>query len=134
MSDEEIVMVYRGLDAVTDTEISCEEDDLKQNLINRLCRELGDLATRDWERVKNLVSTAAQSENEIVGCFAVDVAAALVRTNYEFARDTLVALDVARDDRSVQVSSQFCNLFQSGVLTPEQAADLEARLEAARDY
>ena len=139
MSDDQIVALYRafeqkcgemypGLDG------RINEGNMAQDLLNRLVAEAAGLASRDWERVENLVTAAMHSTDEMTGCLAAEVAGALAPTHYSFARDVLITLAAARDERGEAATDTVYNLESTGLLELEQSAELVALHKATYGY
>lgn len=145
MSDDQVLTLFQGIYAGHHGESSQHSDtygeleDVSDPLFYQLALSVRDLATRDPERVKNLLHRCEQSSDEIEHDVVGYTAQALIDYNYEFTRDVLISVYVGDAQRrglsagSEGPSRNTIRILMRDRLTPEQAADFNARIAAHTD-
>jgi hypothetical protein len=135
MSDDQVLTLFHGIYegwAKSDGLISETADPL----FYQLALSVRDLASRDPERAKNLVQRCEQSNEDIDHRIVGYTAQALIDYDYAFTRDALISVYVGdAQQRSGSENAQDVAGHQMGILmrdrlTPEQAADFNARIAA----
>lgn len=135
LSDDEIVVLFRGISAAAnegydEAELPFDQMHTGDGLLDRLARDMRDLASRDPERVKGLVDRCARSGVVADEDLAASTVSALLPYNYEFTRDTLAFLHANAADGTVG-ESVFLEIHRliDNELTPEQVADFDAHVD-----
>jgi len=151
MSDEQIIVTYRGYWTVANHLGNEDTDDFDQmdigdGLNEQVAAEVRDLASRDPERVKQLVTRTTASQEDSDQDLAANAAPALLNYDYAFTRDTLISITmgeayercVSRGISSSDSGSGYASETALGLmrelmrdrLTPEQIADFQAHAAA----
>lgn len=147
MSDEQIIVLYRGIGAVAiawpqDRAAAINQEDLDipdptqpaDRLWSNLTADVRDLAKRAPERVRSVVQRCLASPKAIDREFAAYIIPGLINHDYAFTRDTLLDLAYgygeAPDyphyaDLPASAGDAIRFLMRDG-LTPEQVADFQA--------
>lgn len=135
MSDERIYTVFTRLVSVSLLRLDNHEDDrpFMEGLINQLTVDVFDLATRNPERVRDMVRANTDSDDQLRQEFAATMAPSLLDYDYDFTRDTLISLAVGEAaDRGEygfghDVAEREIRTILRDRLTPEQVSDWQAR-------
>ncbi len=132
MSDEQIILLHRGLTSAFDSEevaSGIRDKDIAEGMVSQLRSDFGNLASRDPERVKRLVEWCMHSDKGYDHEFAETIAPSLVAHDYPFVRDTLISLSI--DGLEMASEGTFLTIprLMRDHLTPEQVADFNAHLE-----
>lgn len=132
MSDDQIVMLYRGLTGVLDFgELGgLRHHEVVGGMLDQLRAGLGGLTSRDPERMRNLVEQCRQSEHTADQELASDVVPTLVHYDYAFTRDTLISLwfdgaEFASEGAYLKIPD-----LMRDELTPDQIADFNMYIQA----
>jgi hypothetical protein len=143
MSDEEIIVLHRGLWAVAergneDTD-AFDQMQVGDGLHEQVAAEVCDLASRDPERVKQLVARTMSSQEDHDQVLAAKAVPGLLSYDYVFTRDTLMSLSSAgelgqrnREHTDGMVfapetaEDEIGRFIRDDRLTPEQVADFQA--------
>jgi hypothetical protein len=135
MSDEQIIVLYRGLISIYESEEvmveHSEHEGVADGILTRLEADLSDLTSRDPERVKNLVANCVESVNESDHELALNVVTSLVDYDYSFTRDALLSLSMGSGHVSEGADMRVIPRLMRDRLTEDQIADFNARLRAA---
>lgn len=131
MSNEQIVVLYRGLYGIFVNETGEDEENSStaNDMLDQLEHELRELTTRDPERTKQLVADCMQSDRESDEDIASSVVRSLVHYDYTFTRDTLIAF---LTDERLGPEGAIISVprLMRDDLTPDQIDDFNAHLQA----
>ena len=139
LDNEQIRVLYQALDAMAPVEedmsladeTTRREREVGDALWEKLGVEVRDLASRDPERVKELVSHSAQGDKTDRE-FAAVTANSLIDHDYSFTRDTLVALYVDESEWSSESSRMWAGgaiaRLMRDKLTADQIVDFNAQI------
>jgi hypothetical protein len=135
LSDDELIVLARSFREAADHEDESEpfsQTATYDNLLDRLALDVRDLATRDPERVKGLMSRCRESNVGGDQDLAVNTVSVLVHYDYEFTRDMLVSFLAGPDahteeDIRLMATSAIRKLMRYE-LTSEQSDDFNVQL------
>jgi len=133
MNDEQIILLNRALSATAEQETLEDSFAMSGSLLNQLATDVRDLASRDPERVKQLVHRWAKSSESADREIAAEVASSVVHYDYDFVRDALIFIYAGMPDGesclgASEVAAGAIPELIRDYLTPEQAGDFRARL------
>ena len=133
MSNDEIVTLSRGLTGALDSaDVGGGEQyrNIAGEMLIQLDADIRDLASRDPERVRNLVEQCMQSDKGADHELALGITPSLASYDYAFIRDVMISLLVdglggANEEALIAIPRMMRDR-----LTPDQVADFNAHLQA----
>jgi hypothetical protein len=132
MSDEQVLTLFSGIQGASRGDPAETADPL----FYQLALSVRDLASRDPERVKFLLHRCEQSDDDVEHQVVGYAAQALIDYDYRFTRDVLVSAFVgdaqnrSHSEVAQEASRSAIKILMRDHLTPEQAADFNARIAA----
>jgi hypothetical protein len=133
MSDEQIIVLSRGLTGVLDSEEvggGRRHGDTAAGMLAQLDTDLSGLASRDPERIRGLIEQCVQSDMVADHELALGMAPSLVGYDYTFARDTLISIRIDGVGGAEEEAMMRIPRIMRDQLTPDQTADFNAHLQA----